>query len=949
MQPLMRSVVNLLNLLLRLPFRFSFRRFASLAIIALVVWSSVFSLEASDIPGASKRFLVRAWQSHDGLPSNVVRVLAQSADGYLWIGTAEGVIRFDGVRFSELPETAGGALARRPPRALFALPDGSVWIATSRGGLLRWDGRSLREVWADADPAVPSRDLSHVHAVMSDGQGGTWLVRRLEVFHVSGNAPPLLVERTPELEEKIRRTAEGQAQAGMLGGPPLELKDRRGRVWSASESGDLVVRDKDGSTETMVLAGAGARSRIHALLEDREGSLWVGTGESGLLQIRPRRVEVLGVPEGLRERTLFAVMEDRAGALWIGNKSGGLDRMIGGVVEHFELVTGGGIRRPVSTLCEDRTGTLWVATRDGSVFRRVDGTFRNMSGAEFEVSKVIAIIEDGSGRLWFGGQHGLAAWDGRELTKFGPERGFTMREVTTLAIDATGAIWAGGRDGTVVRGSMQGFERIIAPAALRGHAVSALLPERNGTMWITTLGAGLFRWSSGKLAAFAEAEGLAEPRLTCVLDDGAGYLWLGSLSGIFRVSKAELVEMANGRESPAKWLQLDRSDGLLTSECTGGFQPAGWRARDGVLWFPTINGLARIEPATLEVNTAPVPVLIEDARADGIRATPGSGTLQAGPGRARLDFRYTALSFAGAEKVRFRVMLEGLEGAAWRDVDGQRTAVFETVPPGRYHFRVRATNGDGIWNEGGGTVAVEVIPHIWQTTWFRTTAVVLAGVLAGAIGWIIARARMRGRLLRLELQTSREKERARIAQDLHDDLGASLTEISLLAQLHAEEGARPPLPEIAAKAHRLVGALDEIVWAVNPRHDTVRSLAEYLGAFAAEFLETAGMALRLEIPPDLPARQLDAEQRHGLFLGVREALHNAVKHSGATEVRLRFILEKQELTIAVEDNGRGISAPAGELSEGTRNMRARLQGIGGRCRMESNGTGTKVSFAFPLV
>jgi ligand-binding sensor domain-containing protein/signal transduction histidine kinase len=942
--------VNLLNFFLRLRFRVSLRRLTWRAGVAFVAWSSVFALGASDIPPASKRFLVRAWQSHDGLPSNVVRALAQSADGYLWIGTAEGVIRFDGVRFSEVPEAAGGALARRPPRALFALPDGSIWIATSRGGLLRWDGQDLREVWADADPAVPARDISHFQSVVNDGRGGTWLVRRVEVFHVSGNVAPRAVERTPELEEIIQRAAVGQAQPGTPGGPPPELKDRRGRVWSASEAGDLTVTDKDGRTGTIVLAGADAGSRIHALLEDREGSVWVGTGESGLLQIRPRRVEVFGVPEGLRERALFAVMEDRAGALWIGNKNAGLDRMADGMVEHFELVVGGGMRRPVSTLCEDRTGTLWVATRDGSVFRRVEGAFRNMSDAELGVSKVSAILEDGTGRLWFGGQHGLAAWDGRKLTKFGPEQGFTMPEVTTLAIDAAGAIWAGGRDGTVVRGNVKGFERTIASAALRGQAVSALLPEPNGTMWITTLGAGLFRWSTGKLDAFAEAEGLAEPRLTCVLDDGAGFLWLGSLSGIFRVSKAELLEMANGREGPAKWLQLDRSDGLLTTECSGGFQPAGWRSRDGVLWFPTINGLARIEPRALETNTATAPVVIEDARADGIKTAPGAGTLRAGPGRARLEFRYTALSFAGAEKVRFRVMLEGLESEAWRDVDSQRTAVFEAVPPGRYQFRVRATNGDGIWNEAGETVAVEVIPHVWQTTWFRVTAAVLAGVLAGAIGWLIARARMRGRLLRLELQTSREKERARIAQDLHDDLGASLTEISLLAQLHAEEGAHSPMPEIAAKAHRLVGALDEIVWAVNPRHDTVRSLAEYLGAFAAEFLETAGMALRLEIPPDLPARRLDAEQRHGLFLAVREALHNVVKHSGATEVRLRFILEKQELTIAVEDNGRGISAAAaGDFSEGSRNMRARLEGIGGHCRLESNGAGTKVSFAFPLV
>jgi signal transduction histidine kinase len=220
------------------------------------------------------------------------------------------------------------------------------------------------------------------------------------------------------------------------------------------------------------------------------------------------------------------------------------------------------------------------------------------------------------------------------------------------------------------------------------------------------------------------------------------------------------------------------------------------------------------------------------------------------------------------------------------------------------------------------------------------------------VGATITRARLRGRMLRLEAQTSREKERARIAQDLHDDLGASLTEISLLANLAAEDRQAnhedDTLPEVASKAQALVGALDEIVWAINPRHDTLRSLAEYVAAFGGKFLGRAGITLRRDVPRDLPDVSLDAEQRHNIFLAVREALNNAVKHSGASEVWLRVKLESGLLKVSVEDNGRGLCSEVDEMSEGLRGMRERMERIGGACQIESDSTGVRVRLSLPL-
>ena len=895
---------------------------------------------------AGGRFLVRSWQSEDGLPSNVVRSVAQAADGYLWVATAEGVVRFDGVRFTGFATEREAALARGTARALFAEKNGDVWVATTRGGLLRWHAGRLAEVWKDLT-VTPAPNVSQV---VADGRGGVLIVRAPELWRAAGEAAPVRAERTPEVEERLRADAEASPVRARQG-VRAQLRDRRGRVWTAGAAGRLTVTDSAGQTAPVALATVEPGNRVNELCEDREGSIWAATADSGLVQIRERRAEVLTVADGLSDRTAFAVLQDRAGAWWVGSKRGGLDRLGGGAVTHFAVGDGSG-NRPISALCEDRTGRLWTATRDGSVFRQEGDAFVPAFPVA-QASKVVAIVEDARGRLWFGGLQGLAMFAEEKITHCGAEVGLTAPSVSALATDAAGTLWAGTNNGRIFRGDEKGFAALGAAPALGGRAVLALLVEADGSVWAATLGGGLFHWSGGKFTRFAAEEGLPDARLTSVLDDGAGHLWLGSLGGIFRVAKAELRAIEEHRQTAATWLQLDRSDGLLTRECTGGFQPAAWRAQDGELRFPTVNGVVRIRPEKIATNPVPPPVIIEEVRLNDHAAALGGGAVETGPGRSRLEFRYTGLSFAAPERVRFRTLLEGLE-AEWREVGARRVTAYEAVPPGRYRFRVQAANNDGVWSPMGAAIAVTVRPHIWETVWFGVLAASLAAAAAGGLGWGIARGRMRRRLARIELQSARETERARIARDLHDDLGASLTEISMLAALAAEEHApaetlREPLQQIAGKARTLVGALDEIVWAVNPRHDTLVSLADYLAAFAAEFLASTGFALRLDVARDLPPLPLDAERRHGLFLAVREALNNAVKHSGAREVWLRLRLDAAQLFITIEDHGRGFDPAAHASGDGLRNLRERLAALGGDCRIESiDGAGTRVHLRLPL-
>ncbi len=378
------------------------------------------------------------------------------------------------------------------------------------------------------------------------------------------------------------------------------------------------------------------------------------------------------------------------------------------------------------------------------------------------------------------------------------------------------ALDAGQINGRVFRGDGNQFEPtgVIAAAA-----VSSISPDADGSAWVTTTGDGLFWVEQGRASHFSKEVGLSDPRLTCVLDDQSGHLWLGSLSGIFGVAKADLKAVAGKRAQTVRWLHLDRADGLLSRECVGGTQPAGWRRKDGSLLYATVNGIAVVDPRRIEFNEVAPLVRVEGVRVHGEDRAVDDGSVVTGPGRSRLEFHYTALSFAAPEKVRFKTRLTGLE-PDWQDSGTQRSAVYESVPPGDYVFEVLAANNDGVWSEQPATLGVRVAPQIWEMLWFR----VVCGLIIVACAVAVTRARERGRLLRLKAETSRQAERERIARDLHDDLGASLTEISLIAGLAAEDNEEGPMSAIAEKTRQLAGTLDEIVWAVNPRHDTLASL-----------------------------------------------------------------------------------------------------------------------------
>lgn len=896
--------------------------------------------------GGAEPFLQRSWLSEDGLPGNFVRSVVQAKDRFLWVATAEGVVRFDGVRFAAPGGAVDPEITRLRPKALFPQPDASMWIGMESGGLVCWKDRK----WTLELPATNLSGIAEVTQVVTGAQGDRYVLRSQEVWWQRPGGAMEKLEAVPAAaaalfaeDARFWRTA-GRA---IPGGFP-ELTDRRGQRWAAGPNRELSVTGADGVVRVVLPPGAG----ITELTEDHEGNIWVAHESAGLRCLRRRRVEMLREAEQPGAAT--CILEDRAGVLWIGDRRGGVARMEGEQLTFLKL-SEGSTQRAVCVLFEDSTGRLWAATRDGSLFVRNENSF-DAFGSGPPLSKVNGMAEDASGRLWVTGAYGLALLtDGKTVTLLAGPEAFHGRPASLL-ITPEQEMWIGTVEGVVYHGRADGTVLPVmdeeGTRLAAGHRVSGFFEDSAGILWAATHGAGLLRRNPGAgWEVYNESSGLPDLRLTAVTEDSERSLWVGSLGGILRLKRGDVDAVRSGPLIP--WLRLDRSDGLSTRECTGYNQPTVWRSRDDRLWFPTSRGVAAIVPAALLPSSPPPDPLVESAGSGGQWVFPetAAGMLTAGPGRSRLEFRFTVPSFSAPEKIIFRTRLVGLDDA-WRDGGPLRQTAYDAVPAGNYQFQVMAVNGDGAVGRTA-SVFVSVLPHWWETLAFQVTAGLGAGTAATGAGWLVARRRAKQRIAVLQLRHAQETERSRIARDLHDDLGASLTEISLLAGLSAEEAPEGPhrqsLETIAGRAQHVVGTLDEIVWAVDPRHDTAASLVEYLSSWGQEFLARAGITLRLDIPRDLTDFPMEAEKRHALFLAVREALNNIVKHSGASVAWLRLLTSPRSLTVIIEDTGRGFDpAAAGDKGHGLDNYRERMKVCGGGFSLTTApGEGTKLQFRIP--
>lgn len=971
---------------------------------------------------AAPNYFVRTWQVEQGLPQNKVTAVVQTRDGYLWVGTYNGLARFDGVRFTVFDENNTPELHSSRITSLFEADDGILWIGTESGDISQYKEGHFVSV-----PVNANWRGGKIYAITADSGGDVWLwneggelarVRDGKVLSPPAGTTTNVISLARGADDTIWLDREGAVSAVKNGGLNDRLftndyvqgfcSARGGGYWVAENGG--IQKWKNGrlvsdlgaapwgwnivpnfiETDSGVLAGgtvsdglwlifSGQTNQVTmhfnqtnglpsdwviSLCEDREKNLWCGTG-AGLVLIRPSNVETVAPPDKWRGRPVLSVLPTPDGALWIGTEGAGLYCLREGGWTNFGMAQG--LRNSyVWSLADDAGGRLWAGTWGGGLFVLDKGGFHFPSGMENFLPAMPALLSFGN-EMWIGTTTtGALHYRDGKLERFDEVAGKPFGDVRAIARDKSGVLWFGTAGGGLIRRENGTFTRFKKADGLSSDFIECLYIADDGALWIGTFGGGLDRLKDGKFTVISHREGLPNEVIGHIESDGHGFLWMSSYGGIIRAGERDLNSCADGKVSKVLFLSYGINDGLPTLECSEGMQPAGAKTPDGRLWFPTAKGLVVVDPGNATINPLPPPVHIEEMRVDDRKFADGNdiGPLKVPPGRHHIEIEYTALSFVAPEKVRFKYRLNNFEGE-WADAGSGRVAIYNYIPPGSYSFQVIACNNDGVWNETGATLKFDVLPYFWQTTWFHVLGGLATVLAASGAVWFETRRRMRRKLERAERQRDIERERTRIARDIHDDLGAQLTRITMLSESASEPEADPHrtaegIRRIYETARELTSSMDEIVWAVSPRHDTLESLANYLERFAQDMLVPAGIRCRLDLPLQFPEWHLTSEVRHNVFLAFKEALHNAVKHSGASEVLIRLVMKQRSFELCVEDNGNGfeagqkikpIIANKGRTASGNglENMQRRLAVIGGHCEVHSAlGAGTKVIFLVRL-
>jgi signal transduction histidine kinase/ligand-binding sensor domain-containing protein len=1012
------------------------------------------------LAGAEALYRVTHWTAENGLPQNTIKALAQTPEGYLWIGTLNGLARFDGWRFNifdrysspAMPNdainelavdkcngslwigTANGLLcfhdsqfenyfSRSPvPLAVGVLAparQGGVWfspgpgeVALAREGKVkRWKfgaeipANGVRQLWEESSDRLLLRLASSicrfelntggVKALALPGQ-----LTRLGWFMAESDAS-LWISGA----EGIWHLKDGTWEKALGGGEPgswVTRLDRTadGQMWATQQEErpntarlSLLV---DGKLERLALSDFPADLNFTRLLEDQEGNVWIGTS-TGLFRLQRRRLKVYARNEGLRNDDTLAVAAGKDGRVWLGTGEG-VSAIEAGKVRNLPPPSDG-VWNATMSLMADRHGDLWVGTSGTaqlSYYQNGNWRYVPTPPGVTNAAFIRTLLEDRAGRIWISTGLGVVRGSAGQLDEaYFMTNGLSHHDVRVIYEDRRGDIWFGTFGGGLNRlheGQLTVFKTAMGE---RNNRAWWIHEDADGVFWVATED-GLNRFIppgtetsqlQNRFFRFSTQHGLKENVVNNIQEDQFGYLWLSGLKGIYRVSRQHLNDVATGHRREVECTAYGEADGMLSCECNGGDnQPSGCKDENGHIWFPTAKGLVEIDPKEMMRTEKPPPVVIEQIKANGkvvfgdgrkeraeivtVAQAQGSGLqatvlpspsaegvsshhsehhdqagLRLAPGHGRVvEIHYTANSFTAPERMRFKYQLEGYDSDWVWDDQNRRVAFYTNLRPGPYKFHVTACNPHGFWDNDGKEFAFYVAPFVWQTWPFYISI----GVLGVGAAFGLHQVRVNGlrRLQRLEQQRAVHEERGRIARDLHDDLGGSLTGIALQLEAARRGGnaGEHELAALAAEARSLAHEMRELAWTTNPRCDNSGSLVAFVSEYAERFCHAAGLACRLDLPDTDGALPVPARVRHELLVVLKETLANISKHARAKVVTVSLAIDAKGLRLGVRDDGRGFDPThLNGIGSGLRNMRERIDHIGGSFEVESlPNVGTRV-------
>jgi signal transduction histidine kinase/ligand-binding sensor domain-containing protein len=942
------------------------------------------------------QFRFDSWTTDNGLPQASINSILQTRDGFLWFTTFGGLVRYDGLRFQVFNTGNTKGLKTSRFQQLYEDREGALWIKTELQGVTRYkDGVFRTYSTSEGLPVdvINIREDASGNLLISCHPGETnsdfrWTGENFVPYAPSeGEAHGTLVYRTPNVawyaeDGHLRKFENGQLTVDFPFQLPIKraFEDSAKRLWIAAvgtttlfELSDnrlttystkdglldarFVVAFEDrqkriwfGSVAGLTVFSAGkfisyqasdglAPGGVTAIYQDREGTVWVGT-EGGLTRVTERVVSSFAARDGLAGENVYPIYQDRAGRIWIGSWSGLT------VYENGKFQDAGkrfGLTEArITAFDEDREGNFWIGTLSDGLYRIRDGQVTRYPREQLPGAQVRAIYQDHEGNVWFGAEAGLVKFKDESFTKYtdalldGPT--YTVNE------DRQGRLWIGTTTGLVIY--QQGkFMPLTEKDGFGGGTVRAFLEDSDGVCWIGMYDSGLYRFKDGKFTHYTTNEGLFDNGAFQLLEDNQRNFWISCNLGIYRVKKSELNDYADGHPTKITSIPYNKRDGMLNSECNGGAQPAGIKASDGRLWFPTQGGVAVINPGAVPLNSQPPPVVIESASVD-TRPVDVNAKIRLEPGQTDLEIHYSGLSFINPELVKFKYRLEGSD-EHWIDADTRRVAYYAHLPPGKYRFRVLAANRDGIWNEQGAALEIIVLPQVWQTWWFLLLATASIAALIYLIYQqrirILKRTQQAQEAFSRQLIESQEAERKRIAAGLHDNLGQHLIIIKNWASLglnFTEKTApvREQLDEISTTAVQALNEVREIIYDLRPYQLETIGLSRTIRFMVEQVAASSGIDFQVEC--DDLERIFSPDDEVTFYRMIQECVSNVVKHSQAERASVRIKRRTKSVEVEISDTGRGFEVETQTLGDklggfGLKGLSERVRMLGGNHQVHS--------------
>jgi signal transduction histidine kinase/ligand-binding sensor domain-containing protein len=872
----------------------------------------------------------------DNIPSLKLICMVEDDHGTLWIGYHPNVV----CRIKDAKATILGNDAGIPNGSTISLATDSkeqLWLASGNHIGLFIDGHFSEVV-----------DAPDASSLARSGKGGLWVCSGLTLYKFDGTGPLQLLETLPLPRRGHNRIS-------------LLFEDRRGTLWIGTSADGLFRYDDQGFQKVIT-----PQARFSCMAEDREGNLWTGT-DAGVNRITPRAVEVEGADPQSPRPFVDSICQGRDSKIWAAMANGDL------MVRDDARWTPAPFKFSGDALCvaPDPDGAIWLGTNSRELYRWKSGVLTRWDANRGLVGRYIySLLPTADGDLWIAAivPDAVMRLHNGHLINYELPSG--VHRIDVIAQDHDGNVWMG----WVATGSETGGllkivgDQIIDQRTLAGtnRPVQTLFVTKDNTLLIGYRTGQLGWFKNGRFGSITTKQGLYDDNIAQIVADDRGWLWFGSSRGIFKLRQSELKDFIDGKINQVQPVIYGPDEGLPPLQATRGMSSAV-RTQDGRIWMAMATGLAIVHPDRVREQLAPPHVQIQRALVDDqIVASSGdyfaknatnvdnqSGfVLHLPPDYHRLEFDFTALTFSSPENARFRYRLVGFD-ENWNETSEPREAIYPRLPNGNYVFRVVGCSADGIWSQQEAQMAIAVAPFVWQTWWFQTGSLAIFGFVVLVLVRYLAFRRLRRRLEIAEHRGTLDRERARIARDIHDDLGHGLTQIVLLSELtlldHFSQYERDDqLGQIVSTAKQGLRSLDETVWAINPRNDTLPDLVDYIGHFVMKSLATANIKCRLDLPDYPPNLVVPAEVRHCLFLVVKEAVHNIISHANAKSVNMTIKVTGDALGIAIEDDGQGFAF--GEISsgqDGLLNMRQRMADIGGTFEIQSGmGVGTCISLRY---